>query len=496
MRKAVGAHASNLKYANEGARADSEVVMCAARSDPNSLSFADSSFRRNKDVLKEAMRTDLGDLDVKLELSRHASEQPSQCPYIPADMWGDKETVLQAVNVHGSNYVFASEALQRDGDVAMAALATFCHIHPCHWNNKTVAIRAAELGKVHCIGDKLRGDAEVMLAACAHPHVLSYAHTELHNDTAFALQCVEKGVPLKYFGDVPRQDKDVVLHAVRSAAQNLQHAGRALRGDRDVVMAAVLRDGMSLRFALEELRGDIDVIRCAVDPLSGQNFEFASVAAQLDKEVFLALLPTVAFREAYIAPFATDRECVLACVKRGLLGLAEVRVEFRGDPDIVEHVSQTTHTPPPPPPPPPPSTATQFGGGFGATPSTGNAAAGFGGFGAVPNTGNAAAGFGGFGATPSTGGFGFRGTPTQNVIGTTATDGFAKPVGKYFKVPVPTKEEQRPRICGFTYGMPLGCPCCRVNSTLATQAGFGFRGGFVDCENLESVLEQLRKATR
>ena len=445
VRKAVGAHASNLKYANEGARADSEVVMCAARLDPNSLSFADSSFRRNKDVLKEAMRTDAS----TLMLSRHASEQPSQCPYIPADMWGDKEIVLQAVNMHGSNYVFASEALQRDADVAMAALATFCHIHPCHWNNKTVAIRAAELGKVHCIGDKLRGDAEVMLAACAHPHVLSYAHTELHNDTAFALQCVvEKGVPLKYLGDVPRQDKDVVVHAVRSAAQNLQHAGRALRGDRDVVMAAVLRDGMSLRFASEELRGDIDVIRCAVDPLSGQNFEFASVAAQLDKEVFLALLPTVAFREAYIAPFATDRECVLACVKRGLLGLAEVRVDFRGDPDIVEHFSQTT-PPPPLPIPPLPSTAAQFGfgatpgiaaggfggfgastsnttasSGFGATPSTGNGAAGFGGFGATPGTNNATSSSG-FGATPSTGkttaGFGGFGASTSN---TTASSGF------------------------------------------------------------------------
>jgi len=64
-----------------------------------------------------------------------------------------------------------------------------------------------------------------------------------------------------------RQDRDLVLAAVKISGQELKFAAPDLRRDREIALAAVKQDVMSWRYVARELRDDPElneVVACAL----------------------------------------------------------------------------------------------------------------------------------------------------------------------------------------------------------------------------------------
>lgn len=83
-----------------------------------------------------------------------------------------------------------------------------------------------------------------------------------------------------------RNDKDVVLDAVRYRADSIQFASEELRNDKDVVLEAVNRDGLVLEILSKEFQNDKDVILEAIKN-DIEALEFASKEIKADKEFLL-----------------------------------------------------------------------------------------------------------------------------------------------------------------------------------------------------------------
>ena len=83
-----------------------------------------------------------------------------------------------------------------------------------------------------------------------------------------------------------RDDKEIVLEAVRRQGYCLRVASKACRGDREIVFQAVRQNGRSLRHASETCRGDKELVLEAVRQ-HGQSLHFASEACCDDKDIVL-----------------------------------------------------------------------------------------------------------------------------------------------------------------------------------------------------------------
>jgi hypothetical protein len=125
-----------------------------------------------------------------------------------------------------------------------------------------------------------------------------------------------------------RNDKDVVLVAVRGWGNALKWASKKLKNDRDVVLEAVKQDGQALVWASEELRDDKEVVLAAV------------------KNNTLAIL--------YASEnLLNDKEIVIEAVKRAGWALQYASVELQNDQEVIfaahgqtlDMVDQDTHIP-------------------------------------------------------------------------------------------------------------------------------------------------------
>jgi predicted methyltransferase len=111
---------------------------------------------------------------------------------------------------------------------------------------------------------------------------LRRASEELRNDKDIVLAAVKvEGFALQFASETLRNDKDVVLAAVKEHPDAFQFASETLRNNKGVVIAAVKQNGFVLQFASETLRNDKDVVLAAVKE-HGFALQFASEALRND----------------------------------------------------------------------------------------------------------------------------------------------------------------------------------------------------------------------
>lgn len=81
-----------------------------------------------------------------------------------------------------------------------------------------------------------------------------------------------------------REDREVMLAAVRDNGLFLSYASDALRNDREIVLAAVRQDGMALSYASPALQNNRDVVMTAVRQ-NGGALQYASETLRSDREI-------------------------------------------------------------------------------------------------------------------------------------------------------------------------------------------------------------------
>ncbi len=103
---------------------------------------------------------------------------------------------------------------------------------------------------------------------------------ELRNDKEVVLEAVKQyGWALSYASKELRNDKEVVLEAVKKDGRALEYASKELQNDKEVVLEVVKKDGWTLEFTSKELQNDLDVVLTAVKQ-NRSVIQYASVSIQ------------------------------------------------------------------------------------------------------------------------------------------------------------------------------------------------------------------------
>jgi len=194
----------------------------------------------------------------------------------------DKEFVLRLVRDYYGASKYASIELRNDKDVVLLEAIHnrkfFKDVPPELWDDEEFVlklIRHYDIGHFEVridklISKRLLNNAEFILEEA--DKLLYYASKRLLNDEEFILKAIDRnGYAL---GAVPKHlwhYKKFVLRAANqyygwNAAHTffLHHVSLELRNDKDVVLAAVKQDGRALEYASPELRNDKDVVLAAV----------------------------------------------------------------------------------------------------------------------------------------------------------------------------------------------------------------------------------------
>lgn len=89
------------------------------------------------------------------------------------------------------------------------------------------------------------------------------------------LKTKRNGSPLQFASDRLKNDKEIVLEAVKANGYALQFASDELKSDKEIVLKAVKESGYALKYASDELKNDIEIVLEAVKE-NGYALKYAS----------------------------------------------------------------------------------------------------------------------------------------------------------------------------------------------------------------------------
>lgn len=114
---------------------------------------------------------------------------------------------------------------------------------------------------------EVRDNRNVVLAAVKrNGRELKWASANLKDDVEVALVAVaQNGMALADVSKARRIHRDIVLTAVKQNGLALEFAGWKLRNDKEIVMAAVQQNGLALEYATRKLRNNKDLIVIAIN---------------------------------------------------------------------------------------------------------------------------------------------------------------------------------------------------------------------------------------
>ena len=156
---------------------------------------------------------------------------PEKLSLLCAELRGDKEIMLKAVQHGWEALEFASNNLKNDKEIVLAAVQ----------QNRGLALEYAS--------NNLKNDKEIVLAAVNN--------IEEHNSLEYASA-------LEFASDNLKNDKEIVLTSVQKYGFSLEHASDNLKNDLEIVSAALNNnsDGYAEDYISENLKNDIDLICC------------------------------------------------------------------------------------------------------------------------------------------------------------------------------------------------------------------------------------------
>nr|NGX32285.1 hypothetical protein [Candidatus Anoxychlamydiales bacterium] len=141
----------------------------------------------------------------------------------------------------------------------------------------------------------------------------------------------KKYLPLKEVPSDLKQNKEIVLAAVKQSGWHLQYAHEDLKKDKEIVLAAVKQNGWALRYAHEDLKKDKEIVLAAVKQ-KGWALEYAHEDLKKDKEFVLAAVKQNGGALQYAhEDLKKDREFVLAAVKQNGRALQYAHEDLKKD---------------------------------------------------------------------------------------------------------------------------------------------------------------------
>ena len=154
---------------------------------------------------------------------------------------------------------------------------------------------------------------------------------------------------LKNASERLRDNKEIVIMAVKNCGDALNYASERLRNDKEIVMIAVKNCGAALNYASERLRDDEEIVLAAIQSekpiyyydkiemdIDKSVLKYVSKRLQDDKQIVLAAIDNGTNHLKYVSTrLQDDREIVLQSVTTGKHQLKYVSERLQDDREIV-----------------------------------------------------------------------------------------------------------------------------------------------------------------
>lgn len=372
MLAAVTKSCHALQYASSELKKDSEVVLEAIKKNWQAIQYVSddpNGFRTNKSFMQLALKVDVRSLQYASVLLRDNSEF----------MLSALSNAVQKDRLYGSlAFMYASDALKVDQNFILKAVGITIHVLE-YVSREFRTNRAFILEAVKKNGNSLRytlddaftADREIVLAAfTTAPSILLIASDALKQDpeivTAvkknlkslpyapqlsgnrdFMLEVVKQNwQALKYASPVLKEDCEIVEAAIDQdpslSWRALYDASNKIRNNRDVVLKALKQDWRALEYASLELRKDHRIVMEAVrkkrrgTPYSilasdWHALQFASKDLRDDRDFMLEIIVDVNWAALQYASdtLKKDPRFVLSALKQNSQALLYVSPELR-----------------------------------------------------------------------------------------------------------------------------------------------------------------------
>ncbi len=300
-----------LKYANEKFRDDKLLVIAALKSNGYALEFASKKLRDNKEVALEALQSPAG----------------HNFHFVSNRLKADKDIAIAAAKQSGWNFPKINIDLRKDVDVALAALSAKL--------NRRNAV------PVNGILKYMESDR----CGTIWDTSLKPGNSQYLDDFAFILSAVQiNGGVFQYASERLKGIRDIVLAAVQSdyyycGKNALAAASKEFRDDKGVVLAAVRKRGLALQYASDSLKDDRDVVLAAVRK-NGNAFQDASLRLRCKKEIVLAAMQARRIPIGRLLLYTNyilknDKEVVLAAVRQSGCELKNASEKLKDNIDVV-----------------------------------------------------------------------------------------------------------------------------------------------------------------
>lgn len=353
-----------LKYVEEEWRLDKEVVTAAISNDGRALVYACQSIKDDEDIVALAVRNRWAALkhaSVRLRdnaqlVTVAVTNSGAALQYASERLRGDADMVTLAVATWGLALEHASEHLKNDIAIVTKAIATDTRAfsHASHELQKNEAIAAAAgrrdiicqavIERVTIDGcalrkeqDEWKDNKQVLLSAVKNNGLaLKYASKNLKNDHDAVMAAITNdNSSLKYASKNLRNSIHIIKPAVSRDGRALEYASQHLKNDQDIVHTAVTQYGDSLRYASIELKDNIDIVTVAVKQ-DAHSLRYASARLREDEQLFRHYaIARVSLKGTEIKTFEekwkNDRDVVSTAVKNDWTTLKYASQELKAD---------------------------------------------------------------------------------------------------------------------------------------------------------------------
>ena len=181
--------------------------------------------------------------------------------------------------------------------------------HPLEANQEMVIAAINEIGGLvlEYTNACMRNDREIVLHAVKENGLaLQYADESLKADREIVLHAVEEDGDAFFYADESlKNDSDLILAAFRSSGPCssgflLKEATKDARytWDREIVAEAVYRDGLALQYADELLKADREIVHMAVKE-NGLALQYADESLKADREIVLTAVQKKCLRRLF-----------------------------------------------------------------------------------------------------------------------------------------------------------------------------------------------------
>ena len=270
----------------------------------------------------------------------------------------NKKLALEIVKSCDNPLKYMSEELRNDKDVIFEAAINDYHIMDSDYisyemkcdeelnerlnSNKQYVIQAiGDTLSFKNINNTLKNDREVVLTAVRkRGRYLREVSEDYKNDKEVVLAAIESYSinVLQYASPELKNDKEVVLAAIKTShGKALQYASPELKNDKEVVLAAIKQDAGSLQYASEELKNDKEIVLSTLKcDILRNGARCIGEELRNNKEFMLEMINKYKLDAEYAGEdLKKDKEYMMASVKKRGASLYHASPELKNDKEVV-----------------------------------------------------------------------------------------------------------------------------------------------------------------